>query len=257
MTTSVNQAVFGSVTTESLSSQVSRRLVLSIVRGEFPAGSPLPSEKVLSQQFDVSRPVLREAVKEVEMLGLIQRRQGRLTRVAPSDEWSHLSPQLLAARTEIESVEDLLLELLELRRMVELEAAALAAKRATEDDLRTMRQELELMDSAVSDTVRFAQHDIAFHNAILAATGNRLLRPLFEQLRPLIEFGRKVSAEAREGAPLESQREHRAIIDAIEARDVDRARVAMNDHLSWTGTLKFAERQRRLDAQHTKLSPSW
>jgi DNA-binding FadR family transcriptional regulator len=122
---------FGSISSQTLATQVSRRLMLSILRGDLEAGSPLPSEKELARQFDVSRPVVREAVKEVEMLGLVQRRQGRLTRIAPSEEWRHLSPELLTARTEAGAVEDLLLELLELRRMVELEAAALAARRAT------------------------------------------------------------------------------------------------------------------------------
>jgi DNA-binding FadR family transcriptional regulator len=250
-----SSGAFGFISTQTLATQLSRRLMLSILRGDLEAGSPLPSEKELARQFDVSRPVVREAVKEVEMLGLVQRRQGRLTRIAPSEEWRHLSPELLTARTEAGAVEDLLLELLELRRMVELEAAALAARRATDDDLQSMQGYLGMMDAELDDFATFAQHDIAFHDAILTSTGNNLLGPLYKQLRPLIEFGRRISAQVRKGGRAESQRGHRAIYEAILAQDPVRAREAMNDHLSWTGTLELAERERRLDRPRRTSPP--
>ena len=131
--------------------------------------------------------------------------------------------------------------------MLELEAAALAARRATKDDLHAMLTYLNLMDGALDENALFAQHDIAFHDAILTATGNNLLRPLYKQLRPLIAFGRRISAQVRKGGRAESQRGHRAVYEAILAHDPVRARAAMNDHLSWTGNLEFAERERRLD----------
>src|ERR1700694_6346500 len=179
---SMSARPFASVEAQTLATQVSRRLVVSILRGDLESGSQLPSENELARQFNVSRPVVREAVKEVEMLGLVRRRQGRLTQIAPSDEWRHLAPELLAARTEAGAVEDLLLELLELRRMVELEAAALAARRASDDDLQSMLGYLRMMDAELDDFATFAQHDIAFHDAILTATGNNLLGPLYKQL---------------------------------------------------------------------------
>lgn len=235
------------ISNQSLSVQLSRRLILRILRAEFEAGAPLPSEKDLARQYSVSRTVVREAVKEVEMLGLVQRHQGRLTRIAPPLEWRHLAPELLTARAEVGAMEDLLLELLELRRIVELEAAALAARRATADEKELMRQHLDQMDAAIEDTDLFAQHDIAFHDAVLSATCNRLLGPLFTQLRPLLEFGRKISADVRGGGRAESQLGHKAIYKAIEASDSEGARAAMSDHLSWTATLEFAEREKRLD----------
>jgi DNA-binding FadR family transcriptional regulator len=235
------------VFSRSLSEQLSRRLVLRIVGAEFESGSPLPSEKDLAKHYRVSRTVVREAVKEIEMLGLIKRHQGRLTRIAPSSEWHHLTPALLSARAEVGAIEDLLLELLELRRIVELEAAALAAGRATQDDLQAMKVQLELMDNSMSNTAAFAEQDIAFHDAVLVATRNTLLAPLFAQLRPLLEFGRAISADARGGRP-ESQRGHRAIYAAIASNDAEAARAAMSEHLSWTATLEFTEREKRLRA---------
>jgi DNA-binding FadR family transcriptional regulator len=246
---------FASVEAQTLAAQVSRRLVVSILRGDLEAGSQLPSENELARQFNVSRPVVREAVKEVEMLGLVRRRQGRLTQIAPSDEWRHLAPELLAARTEVGAVEDLMLELLELRRMVELEAAALAARRRTDDDLEAMNTWLDLMDADVSDAGRFAQHDIAFHDAVLTATRNNLLRPLYRQLRPLLELGREISAQVPRDGRLKSQRGHRAIHQAILDGDSDLARVAMSEHLSYTGSLQLTEREDRLNRSSRPRPP--
>lgn len=237
----------GSVAVQTLAAQVSRRLVMSILRGDFGAGAHLPSENQLAKQFSVSRPVVREAVKEVEMLGLVQRRQGRLTKIAPSDEWRHLAPELLAARTEVGAVEDLMLELLELRRMVELEAAALAARRRTDDELHAMKAYLSLMDANLGNATVFAQHDMAFHDAILTATRNNLLRPLYRQLRPLLELGREISARGRKDGGLRSQLGHRAIYEAIAAKNSEQARAAMSEHLSWTGSLQLADRENRLN----------
>jgi DNA-binding FadR family transcriptional regulator len=247
---------FGSVEAQTLAAQVSRRLVVSILRGDFEAGSQLPSENELARQFNVSRPVVREAVKEVEMLGLVRRRQGRLTQIAPSDEWRHLAPELLSARTEVGAVEDLMLELLELRRMVELEAAALAARRRTDEDIEAMNQWLGRMDTDLSDAGHFAHNDIGFHDAVLTATRNNLLQPLYRQLRPLLELGREISAQVTADVRLKSQRGHQAIFRAIVDGDSDRARAAMNEHLSWTGSLQLAEREDRLNRARRTRAPS-
>jgi DNA-binding FadR family transcriptional regulator len=124
---------FGGVESRTLTEQITKQIVHSVVRGDLASGAQLPSEHELARQFDVSRAVIREAVQAVAMLGLIQRRQGRGTRVAPRHEWRHLAPELLLARAEIGGVEGVVLELLELRRMVEVEAAGLAASRITEE----------------------------------------------------------------------------------------------------------------------------
>ena len=250
------QAKFAWISSQTLAQQVSREIVKSILRGDFQTGSQLPAEKDLARQFDVSRPVVREAVQAVAMLGLVQRRQGRGTRVAPSNEWRHLAPELLLARTEVGSTEDLLLELLELRRMVEVEAAALAAARATDDDIAEMRRYLEAMDARHEDRNQFTKDDVSFHNAILKATGNHLLLPLFEQLRPLLEFARGISARTRPGVLAESQRGHRAVFEAIVAGDAGLGRKAMEDHLSWTANLDFAQRDLRIERLRRRRFPT-
>ena len=135
--------VSNSLTSQTLSKRISRELLTSILRGEIAPGQALPSEDDLASQFDVSRPVVREAVKELAVLGLVESRQGRSTRVTQQDDWNHFAPELLAARSEVGAVDDFLLELLELRRLIETGAAGLAAAHASEDDIEKMTRPVQ------------------------------------------------------------------------------------------------------------------
>ena len=232
---------FGTMTSQTLSKRISRELVGSILRGESEPDHALPSEDELASQFDVSRPVIREAIKELAVLGLVQSRQGRSTRVTPRSAWNNFSPELLAVRGELGAVDDILLELLELRRLIEVGAAGLAATRAAPDDIERMTATFELMEASKDDTERFTDADMAFHGALLAATGNDLLTRLIDLLGPLLRFGRAKSLELRPDGPTDSQRGHRAVLDAIRAGDAEGARDAMREHLSWTANLRLPD----------------
>lgn len=237
---------FKSIATETLSGRISRQLIGDILRGEFAAGQEIPAEDQLAEEFGVSRPVVREAVKHLSVLGLVQSRQGRQTRVAPYESWNHFSPEILAARREAGAVEDVLLELLELRRMIELEAAALAATRATPPDIEAMQDALTALDRSLDDPAKFTQGDIEFHDAILRATRNHLVPRLFDLMRPLLEFGREISVSTRPQGPAVSQAGHRAIFEAVRRGSPSEARKAMEEHLSWTANLQLSEREVRL-----------
>jgi DNA-binding FadR family transcriptional regulator len=239
--TEVNARRFGTMTSQTLSKRISRELVGSILRGEIEPDHALPSEDELASQFDVSRPVIREAIKELAVLGLVQSRQGRSTRVTPPAAWNNFSPELLAVRSELGAVDDILLELLELRRLIEVGAAALAAARASESDLERMEAAFERMEANVDNVERFTDADIAFHDALLAATGNDLLTRLIDLLGPLLRFGREKSLELRPDGPIDSQRGHRAVLAAMRAGDSEAARLAMREHLSWTANLRLPD----------------
>lgn len=226
---------------QTLSTRVSRELVRTIVRGDLAPGQGLPSEDELAARFEVSRPVIREAVKELTVLGLVESRKGRATRVLPATAWNDFAPALLAARSELGAVDGLLLELLELRRLVEVGAAGLAASRASAADLERMTEALAAMDRSTADRDRFTDGDIAFHAALLDATGNQLLTRLIQTLTPLLRFGRAMSLELRPDGPADSQRGHVAILEAVRAGDVEGARSAMREHLSWTANLRVGE----------------
>ncbi len=232
----------GVVRATTLASQLADELVKDVLRGRYIPGEALPTEEDLARTYSVSRAVVREAVQAVSMLGLTDRRQGRNTQVTLPGDWNDFAPELLRARAELGIVEDVLVELLELRRLVEVEAAALASERATDDDIARMQAILEQMDASMTDRASYTALDLEFHEAMLQATGNHLLPRLFAQLRPMLEIAREVSASARPDALATSQREHRAIGEAIAARAPDAARSAMSQHLSWTATLDFNER---------------
>jgi GntR family transcriptional repressor for pyruvate dehydrogenase complex len=89
----------------------------------------------------------------------------------------------------------------------------------------------------LSDSERFTDADIAFHQAMLASTGNQLLARLIEMIGPVLRFGRRISLERRPDGPADSQRGHRRVLEAIEAHDPEAAREAMREHLSWTADL--------------------
>jgi DNA-binding FadR family transcriptional regulator len=228
---------FDSLTSQTLSKRISRELVATIVRGEIASGEALPSEEDLASQFEVSRPVVREAVKELAVLGMVESRQGRSTRVTPAGDWNPFAPELLSVRSEVGAVDDFLLELLELRRLIETGAAALAAVRASEDDLERMAQEVERMEANVHDLERFTDGDLAFHNRLLAATGNHLLIRLIDMIAPALRLGRMISLQRRPEGPIDSQRGHRRVLEAVRAHDPEAARVAMREHLSWTADM--------------------
>lgn len=224
---------FPSLTAQTLPLQVARAIIGSILLGHFKPGEPLPSAGDLAGEFQVSRPVVREALKIVATVGMVTSRQGRYSRVAEHAEWNDLAPELLSARLEVGAIDDLIADSLELRRVIETEAAALAAQRASEEDLAFMRREFDVLSELRSDTQEYTPHDVAFHDAILHATHNRLFLQLIDQMHEVLVLTRTVSVTSSPGHLSVSQLGHDAIFEAIVARNPDRARQAMAEHLRW------------------------
>jgi len=233
------------VTTETLSRRITREIVASIIQGHYLPGDLLPTEEELRGQLGVSRPVVREAIKAVTTLGMIRSRQGRGTEVLPYDSWNEFAPEVLEARRELQTVDEFLVRLLELRRIIEVEAAALAAERASPADVARMQDHLTAMDEVGEDVEALARIDVAFHDAILAATSNRPLRSLLRSIEPALLTARTVSLTTRPSGIRRSIREHRSIFDAIRRRSPDEARKAMSKHLSWTADISLDRPRRR------------
>ena len=230
---------FSSVATETLSRKITREIIGSIIEGHYQPGDLLPTEEELSQQLGVSRPVIREATKAVTMLGMLRSRQGRGTEVLPDENWHEFAPEVLEARRDLQTVDAFLTHLLELRRIIEVEAAALAAERASAADVEAMTSFLETMGEVGDDLAAFAAIDVGFHNAILAATGNRLLRSLLRSIEQTLLAARTMSLASRPSGVERSTREHRTILRAIGDGSPSAARRAMSSHLSWTADLSF------------------
>ncbi len=230
---------FSSVRAETLSRRITREIIASIVQGHYTPGDLLPTEDELCQQLGVSRSVIREATKAVTILGMVRSRQGRGTEILPYENWNEFSPEVIQARSDHQAVDEFLVHLLELRRIIEVEAAGLAAERATSDHIAAMGTLIDEMVGVGDDVAAFARLDVRFHDAILAATGNRPLRSLLRSIEPALLTARTVSLTTRGEGVKRSIKEHRAIFEAINARSVPRARRAMSSHLSWTANLSL------------------
>lgn len=218
-----------------LATAVVEDLVDRVVSGEIPPDSPLPIEPVLCEIFAVSRTVIREAVKSLEAMRLVKVQQGHGTTVRDPEEWDLLNPVVLAASVRHDAEFAILEDLVDVRRALESQMAGQAAVRADERHLARVRTTLEHLLAEVDDTARFFRADLDFHDAIMAASGNRLGRAVIhtinaEAFRSLRYIGEPSRADCEV-----SNTEHQAIVDCLLAKDPDGAAKAMSDHIlgSW------------------------
>jgi GntR family transcriptional repressor for pyruvate dehydrogenase complex len=222
-------------------------LIAEIVSGQRPAGEMLPREVDLAAEFGVSRGVARECIRAMEERGLISVRHGRGATVSPSERWDVFDPDVLASVLDGEGGNDLLAEYLECRRIIEVEAAGLAAERATPAALEAAGEALARMEESAGRSGRAAERrfheaDVSFHQALIRAAGNRPLADLAERIHAGLVVARFPLArpQYRQDRALP---EHRRILDAVASGAVMEARKAMNDHLN-TIAGYLAERER-------------
>ena len=205
-----------------------------VVDGEFPAASALPPEADLAALLEVSRPTMREAVRSLSDRGVLRVVHGRGTFVAPQEEWRDL-PTLIGVLARTTPSRDLGLQLIQVRRMLEVGAAGLAAEHRSDDDVARMQALLDRYDSAASqeDVDEVAALDIAFHEAILAASGNPFLAAIMQPLAEALSASRRTTA-AREDVRSRAQEHHRRIFQAISDGDPAAAKDAMRAHMTQT-----------------------
>ncbi|WP_432487243.1 FadR/GntR family transcriptional regulator [Kineococcus sp. SYSU DK018] len=219
---------------KSLVSQVAETILDQIVRGELPVGGPLPTEAELCAVHDVSRMTLREALKTLQAQNVVRAAPGVGSYVNPVEQWTGLEAVLRA--TSAGADEDLTsVQLVEVRRMIETGAAALAAERHGAADLRELEELLELMRDAHrrEDLAAFVRADIGFHDAVLRASGNVFVALLLDPLsRVLREKREQTSAVPRIQANAIEQ--HALVLEALRSREPERARRAMDAHLQQT-----------------------
>nr|WP_051845425.1 FadR/GntR family transcriptional regulator [Streptomyces sp. NRRL S-813] len=198
-----------------------------IVGGVWAPGDSLPVEDLLATEIGVSRGVLREAVKALVAKGMLRVRPRTGTRVLPPEHWNHLDRDVLRWK-QAEDAAALLRDTSELRRIVEPEAARLAAHRAGPDDVRALCDALAAMEAAAAEPGRsgYVEADIAFHRALLDAGGNRLLGSLGRAVAIALEHSFHVSTQTP-GAVEASLPGHRAVVEAIVARDPAAAAAAV------------------------------
>ena len=212
---------------------------LRIIKGEYKPGDTLPNEDNLCKQFDVSRGALREATKLLTQKGLIRVRPKIGTVVQPPPEWNLFDAEILSWKLETIDKADFLKKITEVRRIIESQAAKLAAKRAGDAELALLRDCYDKMEQALNieseyDYETYLQLDMAFHMAILDACLNELLARIGHTMRQAVVAARKADIQDF-GIQRESLIYHLQIIDGISEGDAEAAYQAsenMFDHIS-------------------------
>ncbi|THV29564.1 FadR/GntR family transcriptional regulator [Glycomyces paridis] len=215
-----------------LAKAVTAELVQRIVRGDYGAGSALPAEPALCDAFSVSRTVIREAVKVLQEKGLVQIRQGSGTRVLPSTSWNMLDELVLAATIEEDASLGVLDDLVVTRRLLESDMADVAARTAGPEAVARMRELVDRMDDLVDDPESYHEHDRAFHDTVMRASGNRIARAVVRSLESQVINTSSYMGRTDRSLCEASNRGHRAIFERIAARDPEGAADAMYAHIS-------------------------
>ncbi len=147
-----------------------------IVSGEFKPGSPLPSEVALVTILGISRTALREALRVLGAKGLVEAKPKIGTIVQPSSEWNHMDADIFSWRLNSGDVEQVTIELQQMRQIFEPLAASLAAENATADDLAQLTAAYNDMETAADAGAAFVDPDVRFHRGIIAASGKLAVR---------------------------------------------------------------------------------
>ncbi|MBA2398480.1 MAG: FadR family transcriptional regulator [Bradyrhizobium sp.] len=206
-------------------SQVADRVGISIVRGDVGVGEALPSEMQICEMMDVSRTVVREAIRTLTGKGLVEARPKSGTRVRPPEQWNQLDPDVLRWRLETTEMDSYLNKLFQLRCAVEPAAAALAATAAEETDIARIRAGYEGMAVAKVNEA-FVAADIAFHQAIYFATRNEFFWPIAQMFDIALRQSFTIAARGTHRA--RALVEHHAVLEAIATGNVEGAREATN-----------------------------
>ena len=211
-----------------LSDQVADALAAEIRAGRLPPGAKLPTEAALVAQFSVSRTVVREALSRLKSLGLVESRQGSGVFVKEAG----FSPLQFDAKASVSM--QAVLQMVEVRRALETEAAGLAAQRRAPEDIERIGDTIRHLDEAVMAGGDGVDEDVHFHRAIAEATGNPYLLATLEYLGQFLRGATQVTRanEARRADFARQVREeHAAIQRAIEAGDPEAAQLAAGRHM--------------------------
>lgn len=202
-----------------------------IISGRLPTGTVLPTEPALCEQFGFSRTVVREGVKLLEERGLVRVEQGRGTTVQPRDAWNLLDPVVIRIALEYDTDVSLLDSLIRVRRVLESDMAMTAAARLTDDDLAALRENLEQTESALDDYDRFRSFDFGFHTVIMRASGNEVGLTIVRAIHRHGGVRPPLAAAAERDSLERTAAQHRAIYDALAARDGNLAAELISAHI--------------------------
>lgn len=208
------------------------QLIDALAEGRFAAGDWLPSERHLAEWVGSGRGAVREAVRALELRGIVAVVRGRGQRVLPTDRWDLHETDVLLALAEHGRMRGVVREAVSARATTEREAAVLATRHATAGDLRLLRERLDDMDRATALAERssdrddpFVKGEAWFHHTLALLSGNRVLATMSEPLHLALAAIRHRHAPTREGAALAH---HRRILEGVSSREAELATTAVD-----------------------------
>jgi GntR family transcriptional repressor for pyruvate dehydrogenase complex len=229
-----------------LSDRVAEAILRSISERGLVPGDQMPTEKQLCEQFGVSRTVIREAVRSLEARGVVRGGPGTGLRVMAvgAGDVSRSMTLFIQGHPNL-SYE----QVREVRAMIEIEVAGKAAQRATPEDLARLSAAADRLEQAIGSDEEY-EADVAFHRLIADATHNELHGVMLDSIADVLVESRRL-APTESTAPKGGAGRHRRILNAILARDPERARTEMRRHLEVTDRVY----RRRLAAQRATADP--
>lgn len=215
-----------------ISDQVFEQLKDLIFRGRLKPGEQLMTERELAQALGVSRPTVREAINKLVAIGLLEQRQGQGTFVSLSAASSAGNPLSAVMGGEEVRLEDLL----EVRLGLECNAVALAARRATEEDIRELQRSLEEMTADIAEGRLGSDADVSFHMAIAYASKNIVQVHIMRSFYNFLFYGIKENILRLYSSPDDFRKiasQHAEIVEAIRRHDPEAAFDAMKNHINF------------------------
>jgi GntR family transcriptional repressor for pyruvate dehydrogenase complex len=219
--------VYKIVQSSRLYEQIVEQIEQSVQKGDLKPGDQLPAERELAEQFGVSRTAVREAVKALREKGLVEAYPGKgtfITNGSSNPMRQSLDRMMRSAQVDATS------SLVEVREILEPEIAALAAVRATEENLNSLREAVAVMDAAKRDPDAYIEADLDFHLELAEAAANPLILSLIDSIIGVLREQRMRIFEV-DGGPDRGQYHHKKILEAMEHQDAPGAREAMRAHL--------------------------
>lgn len=222
----MTRKVLTPVVRTTLTADICRQMVNHLIRGVWREGEKIPAERDLCQQLGVGRASLREALKALEIMGMIETRLGDGTYVCKrSDFFSRPLLWAIASGSEAD-----VRELVEARVLIEVELAGLAADRAKSADIRQLEDLLAQMEKSKANPQDFVQADINFHLAIARAASNGILMNALHLIRNLLRRW-ILSAVTTKGVPEKACIQHKRLLLSIKGHNGAAARKEMRNHL--------------------------
>ena len=213
-----------------LADRVAEHMMELVLDGTLSSGMRLPPERILAEQYGVSRTVIREAVRTLVSKGVLETRGGSGSYVRGPDPVAAARSVTLLLRLHHGTTPVPYTKIHEVRRVLEVEIAALAAERAQPDDIAALEQELERQRRARHDRDAYVASDVAFHAALATATHNELFPVLLHSIQDVMTEVRRLGFLVP-GSVDNGLMHHERVLTAVQAGDATAAAHAMTEHL--------------------------